>query len=258
MASCTALFLDIDLTLLPSMTTDVSPQQLALIFQLYEHLDGALAFVTGRSASSVDLTFPDLLPAAVEHHAGWRPSRGQPYIDRAQTINSAAIVSALKATLIDKVTIFPEKGRILQNEPGLYIEEKKYSLALVFPPQFSNAIKPLLIGFANAAIQDYGLSATHHVVIGNDAIEIGPRNAHKIMAVNDFMATPAFKGRKPVFIGDSLSDAQAMQRCAEEFGGYGIAVGATIPAAPFIKTRLSGIDGAWHFLNEWHKKIIHR
>ncbi len=55
-------------------------------------------------------------------------------------------------------------------------------------------------------------------------LEIKPRGFNKATAVKAFMKEPPFSGRRPVFVGDDLTD-QGGFRVAEDQGGISIAVG---------------------------------
>ncbi len=55
-------------------------------------------------------------------------------------------------------------------------------------------------------------------------MEIVPRNISKGRALDRLMALPAFDGRRPVMIGDDVSDLSAFE-AARRRGGLGLRVG---------------------------------
>ena len=57
----------------------------------------------------------------------------------------------------------------------------------------------------------------------HQALEIRMRGADKGAALNRFMSLAPFLGRKPVFIGDDVTDEPAIAR-AKEMGGLGLHV----------------------------------
>ncbi|HXP95364.1 MAG TPA: trehalose-phosphatase, partial [Telmatospirillum sp.] len=59
---------------------------------------------------------------------------------------------------------------------------------------------------------------------GKMVYEIKPRGYSKGTAVEAFMKTDPFRGRKPVFIGDDLPDEDGFE-AVRTFGGLGILIG---------------------------------
>ena len=60
---------------------------------------------------------------------------------------------------------------------------------------------------------------------GRMVIELRPRGANKAAAIAGFMEEMPFRDRRPVCLGDDLTDEQAFE-WANAMGGYSIAVGA--------------------------------
>jgi trehalose 6-phosphate phosphatase len=56
--------------------------------------------------------------------------------------------------------------------------------------------------------------------------EIKPRNAHKGQVVEKFMNIMTFSGRRPVFIGDDITDEDGFRVCNAK-GGISVRVGAS-------------------------------
>jgi len=247
-----ALLCDVDMTLLPSMSTDVPAERRALADKIYTMLGGAFALVTGRPAHSLDESFPAQFPASVEHHSAWRPEKGTEFSALAPHIDADELAAHAEDHLKDMTVIFTAKEEVLEEQPGVFIECKKFSLALVFSPHAtSEQHLESLRNIINTALEKFNLAASHRMAEGSDAVELVPQNLCKGEAVRHFMDTEAFRGKTPIFIGDGIPDMKAMQVCAEEFGGFGIAVGDRIPDEPYVQKRLKSVDDVWAYLENF-------
>jgi trehalose 6-phosphate phosphatase len=214
----TALFLDVDGTLLELRETPedvVAPQ---VVVRLLEHLrsrlDGALALVSGRTIADLDRIFHPLrLPAAGIHGAQLR-------ID-----NTTSTLAIDRATL---ATALIAMRRFAHAHPGTHVEDKGAALALHTrrAPEFTAPAFELTAELADETSGEY------RAVAGKRVAELRPANAHKGMAIEAFMADPPFAGRTPIVVGDDLTDADAFYT-ALAMGGIAIAVGAKAPAAAF-------------------------
>lgn len=250
-----ALLFDVDLTLLPSMSTDITPEQTGLIFSLYERTKGATCAMTGRPGESVDKCFPGL-PASVEHHSAWRPQRDGDYIALAPRLDTAALSAQARELINGFMGIFESSAQVLGQEPGVFIERKEHAMALVHSGTISYAQRELLETTVDDLIADNNLSATHRVARGSDAVELVPLHGFdgkaldKGVAVRHFMAEAAFKGRIPVVFGDSGTDLKAMKVAAAEYGGFGVAVGKGIPDDHVVKMRVATYHDTWPLLQQ--------
>ncbi len=64
-----------------------------------------------------------------------------------------------------------------------------------------------------------------------EAIEIGPRGASKGQAVERLIEQNAFRGRRPIFVGDDVTDEAGIS-VAHEMGGVGLRVGEVFGGDP--------------------------
>ena len=70
----------------------------------------------------------------------------------------------------------------------------------------------------NIAGDEYAVQA------GNCVVELKPRGVNKGTAIRDFMGEAPFAGRRPVFIGDDVTDEDGFT-AVNALGGYSIKVG---------------------------------
>ena len=211
-----ALFLDLDGTLMefrddPAAVRADSELRSA-VANCSERLGGALALISGRSIADLDVSFsPHRFPAAGLHG-----------LERRDTVGNKHEVRFLRDTLVNA----RESVRAaLPNDPGVNIEDKGVALAIHFraAPERSTTVRAI----ARQILADIG--PTYRLLEGSDVVELLPREASKGDAVRAFMQEPPFVGRRPVFVGDDITDLDGFQ-AAREFGGFGIAVGNRVAA----------------------------
>ena len=106
-----------------------------------------------------------------------------------------------------------------------HLEDKGASLALHWRRVPHR--EPELRELAARTLQELG--PDFRLLEGDCVVEVVPRTANKGDAVRAFMAEPPFRGRRPVFIGDDLTDLPGFA-AAREAGGFGIAVGPRVTA----------------------------
>ena len=205
------LFLDVDGTLIEltdsPLDTFADSELKTLLGHVAERLGGALALVSGRSIDYLDALFAPLrLPAAGLHGVERRKASGQmhgaSFVDTQLTQARAALTA------------------LVQAHPGTFVEDKGRTLAVHFrmAPQREAAVRQALTAIAKP------LGSNYHIQEGNMVLEIKPRGFTKATAIKAFMAEPPFSGRKPVFVGDDLTDQDGF-RMVEDQGGISIAVG---------------------------------
>lgn len=224
-----AWFFDLDGTLTntkPGVHTGV-PADLALedtLNTLADQAGGALAVVTGRPDIFVKTILPgSRFPAATEHGAVLSRHAG----DEARLRVGQRDLSSVKIDIESQIS----------HIGGAYVEDHKQASLTI---QFTDAADPAAhIDFlkrladsivANPDHHDPAdpLYAVAHCVPGNHVVEILPVSADKGAAVLHLMDEPEFKGKTPVFFGDSEGDRKGMV-AAKEAGGFAIGIG---PAAP--------------------------
>ncbi|MGE0717947.1 MAG: trehalose-phosphatase [Alphaproteobacteria bacterium] len=205
-----ALFLDVDGTLLdialrPDEVT-VPPGLTIGLAKLAERLGGALALVSGRTIDNLDRLFaPLVLPAAGVHGAELRLAPGLP-------VAAAPAEPALTDAL-------PVLRRLADAWPGVVVEDKGRAVAVHF--RLAPAAEPAIVTTMTAiAAKGGGLE----VLPGHMVRELRDGRHTKGTAVRTFMATSPFMGRRPLFLGDDVTDEDGF-RAAEAAGGVALAVG---------------------------------
>lgn len=216
----TAIFLDIDGTLL-----DIAPTPLEVkvsdalrdsLSTLSEQFGGAVAFVSGRPIAEMDRLFHPLQLAAVGGHGAEIRFTPQSEIRRSKI-----------ATLDDQLRIdFARIGRIGE---GILIEDKGYSLAIHYrqAPELGGAIMKGVTAICKNERCD-----SLEILPGKLVIEIKPGGYDKGTGLREMMSVPPFTGRRPIFMGDDITDNAAFA-VLPDFGGTGFSVGGIVPGASF-------------------------
>src|SRR4030081_69855 len=208
----TAILLDIDGTLLDLMPTPrevwVPPGLVKTLNRLLVRTNGALALVSGRSLNDIDLIFaPDQFPAVGGHGAEMRISA-----------DSEAV--ATHAPPMDK-ELKRRLAAIAKLSPGILLEDKGYSLALHYrlAPHAEKAIYE-----AVSLIRSDLPNAPIEVLPGKCVCEIKHSGFNKASGVIELMNHEPFKGRRPIFIGDDVTD-EAVFGIMPDLGGLAFSVG---------------------------------
>jgi trehalose 6-phosphate phosphatase len=158
--------------------------------RLLARTHGALALVSGRSLNDIDLIFaPEQFPAVGGHGAEMRIG----------TDNEAV---ASHAPPMDK-ELKRRLAAIARLSPGILLEDKGYSLALHYrlAPHAEKAI------YAAVSLIRADLpNAPIEVLPGKCVCEIKHSGFTKATGVHELMTHEPFKGRRPLFIGDDVTD----------------------------------------------------
>ena len=204
-----ALLLDVDGTLIDiAPTPDAVHVSAELRFSLARLLDatgGALVLVSGRPIADLDRLFAPLSPPAIGGHGAEMHLRGTTAIRCAE---------ALPADLRRKLTAAATAGS------GILIEDKGYSLALHYrnAPRREDALRAH-IAAAIAAFPNEALE----VLPGKAVFEVKRPGVNKGAAVRRLMTHAPFAGRKPVFVGDDVTD-ESVFALLPALGGIGFSV----------------------------------
>jgi len=229
----TAILLDIDGTLLELMPTPgevKSPPGLnATLKGLMERTAGALALVSGRSLGDIDRIFaPDHFTAIGGHGAQMRLIGGDAVANQAPPLDDE-----LRRRL----------AAIAQLSPKILLEDKGYSLALHYrlAPRaekvIDEAIRLILADLPDPAIE---------VLPGKCVFEVKRSGFTKASGVRELMRHAPFNGRKPLFIGDDVTD-ESVFTIVPEWGGFAFSVGR----------RFKGVSGYFNAPRDVRKFLAH-
>ncbi|MCV0397562.1 MAG: trehalose-phosphatase [Rhizobiaceae bacterium] len=205
-----ALFLDIDGTLVDIAPTPdavaVEPGLAESLGRLASRLDGAVALVTGRPIEAVDALFDGLrLPVSGLHGAEWRDTRGD--VSRPEPTD---------AFLRSRERL----RRAVAGWEGVVFEDKGVAFAAHWrlAPLHEKEIRELMRDIAAKVGEGWTLQA------GKCVLELRPKGRDKGDALTGFMAAKPFAGRRPLAIGDDVTD-EAMFAAANAMGGLSVRVG---------------------------------
>jgi trehalose 6-phosphate phosphatase len=206
-----ALFLDFDGTLVEIAERPdavVVPADLGQTLQrLHDRLGGAIALVTGRSIAVIDgFLAPDRFDVAGLHGAEYRlagglfPCRPEDHPDLRRAIE--------------------ELEERFAAEPGVLIEDKGCSVALHWrlAPEAGDLASDTIREMAEA------LGSGYRLQLGKAVAEVLPARASKGGIIRHFLTQAPYCGRRPIFIGDDLTDEQAFES-VDALGGVSIRIG---------------------------------
>src|SRR5260221_14402472 len=210
--SGTAVLLDIDGTLVDLAPTPrevwVPPGLSKTLNRLLQRTNGALALVSGRSLNDIDLIFaPDQYPAVGGHGAEMR-------------LDPESEAVASHAPPMDK-ELKRRLAVIAKLSPGILLEDKGYSLALHYrlaphaEKAIYEAISLIRADLPNAPIE---------VLPGKSVFEIKHSGFTKASGVRELMTHEPFRGRRPFFIGDDVTD-ESVFAIMPDFDGLAFSVG---------------------------------
>jgi trehalose 6-phosphate phosphatase len=212
-----AFFLDIDGTLLEyaSRPEDVTvgDDLLELLQRLNAAAGGAVALISGRSVEDIDNLFAPLaLPAAGQHGTERRAADGtfHRHAPQLEKLGRAA------AQIV----------RLTAAHSGLVFENKGMAIALHY--RLAPALRELAEREMRRIAADLG--DAFELQTGKFVVEIKPGGKDKGSAIAEFIAEAPFSGRRPVFIGDDLTDEAGFD-VVNRAGGHSVKVGPGITRA---------------------------
>jgi trehalose 6-phosphate phosphatase len=219
-----ALFLDIDGTLLELAATPdavVVPDGLpARLCDGRARLGGALALVSGRALADIDRLFPAGFAAAGQHGLEVRDAMGR--VERPPG-DDAALRAARSAFMA-----------FASAHPALLFEDKGQSCTLHYrsAPELEGAA----LAFAESVALRHGEALS--LLRGKMIAEIKLAGANKGTAIARLMETAPFHGRRPLFLGDDLTDEYGFE-AVNVMGGLSVKVGPAEGRATAATHRLA-------------------
>jgi trehalose 6-phosphate phosphatase len=227
-----ALYLDIDGTILdlaPSPdAVEVPVWMVPLLQRLSRKLDGAVAFVSGRTIAAIDDLFRPLSLPAVGVHGGeirCTPN-GEIMIDEQLTAELQAAEPLLREAI----------ARIR----GVQLENKRSVIALHYRSVPERGREVLKIAELVAA----SLGGQFGVLMGKCVVEIRPRHLTKGSAMRRLMERAPFRGRTPIFAGDDSTDEDAFE-VVNTLDGISLRVGEEAPTAAKFRLADPGQLRGW-------------
>ena len=220
-----ALLLDLDGTLIdfaPTPDAVVVPQGLvAAMMTLRARLGGALAIVTGRPVEQIDALLPGVAFAVAGEHGGAIRHAPGGAIER-------GVHDPVPAEWLDMA-----EAR-LSALPGTLMERKAHGVALHFRRAPDAGV--VLRGLAESLLARL---PGHVLLAGNMVWEVRPRGIDKGGALRAIMARVPFAGRVPVFVGDDVTDEDAIA-AAQAAGGIGLRVADAFGTPQGVRDWLAG------------------
>jgi trehalose 6-phosphate phosphatase len=212
-----ALYLDIDGTLLeiaPSPDrVEVPDWMVPLLQRLSRRLDGAVAFVSGRTIDAIDTLFQPLKLPTVGVHGGEIRFDGQ------TTSMDEGLVAELQGAL-------PLLRKAIEPLRGVWLEDKRYAVALHYrnvPERGRDVLKVAELVVAS-------LGSAFAPLVGKCVVEIRARHLTKGAGIRQLMERAPFRGRSPIFAGDDVTDEDAFEY-VNQLGGISLRIGSNMPSA---------------------------
>ena len=224
-----AVFLDFDGTLVDIAPEPdaiiVAPELVPLLGRLAGGLEGALALISGRPVGDLDRFLAPFAPTAFGLHGlERRPGPGGP-IERAP-----------RSPALDRLRTRLLVSRLLTD--GVTMEDKGSTIAVHY-----RAAPERGLVLAHQLKRMVAELSDLHLVEGKMVIEAKPRIGDKGTAVADLLSLAPFAGRRPVFLGDDVTDEDAF-RAVLAGGGVAVKVGQGESLAPYRLPDVAAVH-AW-------------
>lgn len=231
------ILLDIDGTILdiaPTPREVFVPHSLReTLMRLSQRTGGALAFVSGRPVSEIDLIFSPLqLPAIGGHGAELRLVAGE--------APAPPRLPPLDTNLKRQFAAIAEAG------PGIILEDKGYSLALHY------RLAPDKEAIVHEAAAKIAASAGSNIELlpGKLVLEIKQSGVTKATAVRELMRQAPFQDRRPLFIGDDVTDLPVFD-IMPDYHGISISVGRKVKGVEACMQRPADV-------RRWLEQLSHQ
>jgi trehalose 6-phosphate phosphatase len=205
-----ALFLDFDGTLVElaahPQAVRPTPELVPLLGALARRLGGALAIVTGRPIAEVDRFLAPLrLPIAGVH---------------GNEVRSVPDGAAAPRSAVELGRVRERLARLSEAWPGVTVEDKGMAIAVHY-----RAVPDAAPEVRRIAEELQGESADALMLLaGKMVIELVPAGRDKGSAIRELLRAAPFAGRRPVFLGDDVTD-EAGFRAVNELRGVSVRVG---------------------------------
>jgi len=225
-----SLFLDFDGTLVDIAATpdavSVDAALRAMLGRLSLALDGRIALISGRSAGEIRALIGDGVTVAGSH--------GLEILGADGRLDAPARPPELSG-------VHAAMARLAADWPGVLVEDKPLGVALHFRqcPGAEAACRTL----ATALAAETGL----RLQPGKMVFELRAQGGDKGAALRRLLAAPAMAGRRPIFLGDDLTDEPGFA-AANALGGAGVLVGAA--GATTARYRLADVAAARRWLDQ--------
>ena len=195
-------------------------------------LGGALALVSGRSIEQLDALFaPLLLRASGVHGAEMRFEPDEAVIQS----KADAVPQPVRRAL----------ASVLARFPGVFVEDKRFSLAVHYRavPEHGPALGEAL----DDIVRRHG-GGDLVLMPGHAVFELKRPGFDKGAAVRRFLDHPRFRGRRPIFVGDDVTDQPGFAAALAAGGvayGVGRAIAGTVgtfPAPSAVRAWIGAIN----------------
>lgn len=210
-----AILLDVDGTLLDFADDPLAVRPdtalLGLLHALHRKLDGALALVSGRKLADLDRMF------GASHWAG-AGLHGLQLRHADGSRRDVVVAPAHQARMHDVAHTLAARF------DGVQLEDKHMAVALHC--RRAPALLPALREAATAAMTHL---PGYELQPGNLVLEFKPAGMDKGRAVLELLQRAPFAGRRPVYLGDDLTDEHAFARINAQ-GGLSVRIGMREPS----------------------------
>jgi trehalose 6-phosphate phosphatase len=222
-----AYLLDLDGTLIDIAPTPggvvIPPDLITTLCTLRKRVGDAVAIVTGRPVAQVDQLLGDA-PYAVagEHGAALRLAPGQP-------------IAMLPLPAVPDAWVARAHALVAAHAGAAY-EPKAHGFVLHYraAPEHGPVLREALDALLRAGPPGFTLLGAKM------AWEVRPEGVDKGHAVRALMAQPPFAGRRPVYVGDDVTDEDGIA-AARALGGEGYRVGSDFADAAAVRAWLAGL-----------------